>query len=337
MLGLIKVIAGDDTPTKEYVLRVAESQDEKDFLETCKPELDTIEEFRLVKLRNYKLRKSIAIPVATLLTPILAYLDYWLIMLQRSSDDGFAGVTFFVIGAIYWWATQPRRQYAKEYKQKIMPRIIKLFGNFNYQIDGCLDLEALKPSGIFPSFTSKKSEDCFTGEYMGVGMEFSELELTSGSGKNRRTVFKGMVILLDLRHKKFLGKTILRRNAGNIQKWFQGMVSDLEHARMADPEFEKIFDVHTNDQVESRWLVDPAMIEKLKALYTEYEGKGMLASWYDNKMLILINSQHNHFEPAHLETPATHPGSILSMKREIAQVLSIIDRLSLYDAKKIHA
>lgn len=314
------------------------TQDEAEFLARCRPELEALEVIRLEKLKLYQFRKKVSIPLAVMLTPPLGWLDYWFLMLQGNSDDKAAGITALFLGGLYWWVTQPRRQYAKEYKIKILPRIISLFGKFVYDVAGCINLEAMKLSKIMPAYSRHESEDCFRGEYKGANLEFCELKLKqrrkSGKRSQYVTVFRGLAILIDLKHKRFLGHTVIDQNRTKIGQWFEEKTSSLKRANMVDPEFEKLFDVYTNDQVEARWLVDPVMIEKLKGLYEEYKGDKMAAAYYDNKMLALISSKHNHFEPASLETPATDPESILSMKREIGQVLSIIDKLDLYDPRK---
>lgn len=312
---------------------------DEEFLVKTKPDLDLLEKLRVVKYRVYQRRKKLAVPVCAVLLPITGYIDYLLLWLQRSSDDGGAGLTILVAGLIYGWVTQPKREYARGYKDKILPKLAKVFGEFIYLADGKISMDKLKPSKIIPSFDRYKTEDYFKGTYKGVEMEFSEVKLTEqrGSGKNRKTVttFKGLFILLDMQSKKFLGHTTLQRNKSKISEWFKEKSSKMKRARMADPEFEKMFDAYTTDQVEARYLIDPLMIEDLKVLYEEYDGKGMSAAWYDSKMLVLISSSHNHFEPAKITIPATDPESVLNMKHEIGQILSIVDRLELYDPMKL--
>lgn len=314
---------------------------DEDFISHAKPDLDLLEKLRRIKYRIYQRRKKIAIPVCAVILPVTGYIDYLLLWLQRGNDDGGAGLTILAAGLIYGWVTQPKREYARGYKEKILPKLAKLFGEFIYDINGKIDMAKLNPSKIIPSFDRYKSEDYFKGTYKGVEMEFSEIKLTEtrGSGKNRRTVtkFKGLCVLLDMQSKKFLGHTTLQRDRGKLVEWFKEKNTKMKRARMADPEFEKLFDAYTNDQVEARYLIDPLMIEDLKALYEEYDGKGMAAAWYDSKMLVMINSNHNHFEPANIKVPATDPESILNMKHEIGQILSIVDRLDLYDPQAVEA
>lgn len=313
---------------------------DEEFLKKSADALKALEEIRLEKLKIYQRRKKIAIPLAWVAAPFCLISDYLLLIVQHASSDSFAGVTILVMGAIYAWATHPRRQYAKAYKTEILPRIAGLFGNFTYSVDGKIDMNALMPSKIVPGHNRYSSEDYFTGEYKGITLEFSEITLKqkSGSGKNSNTTtkFKGLAVLLNTKHKRFFGHTILDRNSSALSQWFKEKTNKLERADMVDPEFEKIFDAYTNDQVEARYLIDPLMIERLKGIYQEYKGDKMAAAFFDNKMLIMIDSNHNHFEPANIHTPATSPDSILSMKREIGQILSIIDKLSLYDAKAVH-
>lgn len=316
-------------------VRLAE---ERDFIEKSKAYLEGLEEIRKVKLRRYKWRKKIAVPVAVVITPILGYVDYMLLFLQSGDDRG-AGLTVLALGALYAWVTHPRRQYAKAYKLQILPDLAKLFGDFTYDLKGQIALYKMQPSKILPNHDRCDSEDYFSGTYKGVDIEFSEVDFKQRRRSKNRTyyvsVFKGLVILLDMNTKKFYGHTMLDKNKGKIGEWFKQKSSNLKRANLVDPEFEEMFDVYTNDQVEARYLIDPVMIERLKGLQMEYGGEGMTAAFYDSKMLILIESKHNYFEPAELEIPATDPRSILSMKKEIGEILSLIDRLDLYDPEKV--
>ncbi len=353
------------------------SKDDEKFMEDAQEDLGRLEVIRKTKLKAYNFRKSIGLPITALLALPTIYIDYLLLFIWRGSDDdGGFGLTFALLGAAWWWITQPKRQYAKEYKQKILPKIAKLFGDFTYLLDGKIDMAKMRPSKIIPSHSKYKSEDYFMGTFKGVDLEFSEIELSEmrGSGKNRRRVitFKGVAVLLEMNSKKFNGHTILDKDAGKISEWFKERSTKMKRANLVDPEFEKMFDVYTTDQMEARYLIDPIMIESLKGLNEEFQkskpgrfdetadklsfftsvlglakvekvrdylmqkGGSMRAAFFENKMLILVASRHNHFEPADLHIPASDPDSLLEMKREIGQILSIIDKLRLYDPHEIH-
>ncbi len=303
------------------------------FLDQCRPKLEELEAIRLEKLKVFKRRKKLALPIGAVLTPIFGFIDYWLLALQ-SGDDPAAGLSVLVLGGLWGWVTSPKRQYATAYKKDILPDIASLFGNFSYDVKGKIPMKVMKPSKIVPGYSSYSSEDLFSGEYNNVGIQFSEIKLRKKSGKTTRTVFDGLAVLLTSGTRKFYGHTILTRDQGKLGSWMTKQFSGLERANLVDPEFEKLFDVHTTDQVEARYLIDPMIVENLKDLYKEYRGTQMMAAFYDDHVLILIGSNDNHFEPASIETPATDSEGLLTMKREIDQILSIIDRLALIDKRK---
>jgi hypothetical protein len=306
----------------------------KAFLEKCRPKLAELETIRLAKLKAFQFRKKIGIPLGAVLTPFLGFFDYWLVLLQRGSDDTAAGISVAGLGALWWWVTSPKRQYSRAYKKDILPDIARLFGNFIYDVKGKIPMEAMKPSKIVPSHTQYKSEDFFSGTYKAVQIDFSEIHLKRKQGKNSyKTVFKGLAILLSQGTKQFHGHTIMTQDKGKIGSWFKEKTSNFKRADLVDPEFEKLFDVFTTDQVEARYLIDPRIIENLKSLYHEYNGKQMMVAFYEDHVLIMIGSDVNHFEPADITIPATDEASLLAMKREIEGILSIVDRLALYDPK----
>lgn len=319
----------------------AEIEAESGFLAQAKEKLEVLEAVRLEKLASFRFRKTISIPAAAVITPVLAYADYWLMFLQRgSNDDGGAGLSIAFLGFLYWWVTGPRREYAKAYKGKILPDLARLFGNFSYAVDGQIPLYVMQPSKILPRHDRYKSEDYFEGVYKDVHIQFSKIDFQQKRRSKNSTyyvsVFKGLAVLLDMKRKTFYGHTILDYNRSKMSEWFKEKSMKLKRANLVDPKFEEIFDVYTDDQVEARYLVDPVMMERLGGMYEEYEGSKMAAAFYDSKMLILIASPYNYFEPADLEIPATDPRSVVQMKKEIGEILSIIDRLDLYDPNKAH-
>ncbi len=301
------------------------------FLEKCRPKLKILEDIRIEKLRVFEFRKKLAVPIGAVLTPLLGFTDYMLLLWQRGNDDSGAGITFVGLALLWGWVTNPKRQYANAYKKEILPDIARLFGDFSYDVKGKIPMASMKPSKIIPRHTNYTSEDLFSGKYNGVQINFSEIKLEKRSNKHTITVFKGLAVLLSQGTRKFQGHTILTQDKTTVFAWLKKATSDLKRANMVDPEFEKMFDVYTNDQVEARYLIDPLIIENLKALYADYNGNKMLAAFYDDHFLILIGSNENHFEPAEIRTPATDEKELLAMKHEIAQILSIVDRLSLYD------
>jgi len=347
--------------------------DDESFIAQSMPILENLEGLRKVMKIAYIGRKKLGFFIGLAGLPIAAFIDYLLI--TTSSDDGGFGAVLAFCGGLYWWITQPKRQYAKEYKIEILPRLVGLFGDFKYDVDGKIDMAEMQPSKVVPSHSRYKSEDYFAGSYKGVNIKFSEITLKErrGSGKNKRTVqvFKGLSILLEMQKKSFMGHTILDKDKGKIGEWMAEKTLKLDRANLVDPKFEDIFDAYTNDQVEARYLVDPLIMQRLIDIYDHYasaperdqrvhkkdwveklninlkrsllsgfgrdgHSNDMKVAFFNSKILIMIESNFNHFEPASVYVPATDPQSILHMKKEIADILSLIDQLDAYDPQKEH-
>ena len=67
-------------------------------------------------------------------------------------------------------------------------------------------------------------------------------------------------------NKRFKGKTVVRKDSGIIGNWFKKKFSSLKNVKLEDPNFEKMFEVYSDDQVESRYLLTVTFMERLKEL-----------------------------------------------------------------------
>jgi hypothetical protein len=297
-----------------------------------RPELDALEIIRHAKLKILALRKKIATPIAIVGVPITGFIDYMLLLGGWRGDDPAAGLTIVFLGALWYWVTEPKRQYVKSYKKKILPQIAQTLGNLHYIAKGKLIVDSLKLSKIVPRYNRQECEDYFFGEYKGAKIELSEikLEYESGSGDDKtvKTVFDGLVFLINV-PKDIFGHTVLRPNQAGFFEWFSEKSLGLERANLVSPEFEDIYDVYTNDQVEARYLVHPKMIENFTALSKEYEGGRLSAEYYNGRLLLLLPSKAKHFEPAGIHIEATNIDTLIEMKHELISVLSIVDELEL--------
>ncbi|MEM7329096.1 MAG: DUF3137 domain-containing protein [Pseudomonadota bacterium] len=303
------------------------------FLAESRPILNQVEAFRLTQLKSYTLRKKLILPVGIAALALLGAIDYVLLKLQSGLEDSYGGVTIFGLIGLWFWLQWPNWEYKRAYKEKVLPQIVSLFGPFRYRESGKIAASAMRPSKILPEFTSYESEDHFSGRYRKVEIEFAEIELMAGRKKHQRTVFEGIAILLSRGTKTFHGHTIITKDRGRLDRWWREKTDTLKRADLADPEFEKQFDVFTTDQVEARYLIDPRIIENIKALYREHGGTQLSVAFYDQHVLILIGSSKDHFEAANIKTPAFDQANILSLRNEIAQIISIIDQLELYDRR----
>jgi hypothetical protein len=312
--------------------------DDKAFLDKVKSELEQLETIRKKRLAQFLFRRKIGVIGGSIITPLLLFIDYSLI--RNCTEDCGAGLTLLAWGLIWGWIEIPKKLYSSAYKKEVLPDIARLFGDFIYKAKGCVPLKEFRPAKILPSYSRNTSEDYFEGEYKGTKIQFSEIHLEQRRNSGKRTyyvtVFKGLAIIIKMKENKFFGHTIIARNQSSFMEWFKEKDTGLDRANLVDPEFEKTYDVYTNDQVEARYLIDPVMIERIKEMSKIYKTKGISAAFLNDNFFILLPSDKNLFEPSDIKVRATNPKSVQKMKKEIEQMLYLIDHLNLYDPKKAH-
>ncbi|MBK6895921.1 MAG: DUF3137 domain-containing protein [Alphaproteobacteria bacterium] len=195
---------------------------------------------------------------------------------------------------------------------------------------------SLLESKIVPGHRVYHADDVFEGTCKGVRLFLADITLRSYSQQKGGavTVFRGLLIGLDLGKTSFTGHTAVVHNKTSFLDSSHQQLAGLKRVKVPAPEFERVFDAYGTDQVEARYLLDPAMMERLIAIYNEFSGQGMAVAFYKNKVMILISTSYNPFEPDGLFTPAGCHHSILRVKKEFENVLSLIDRLKLYDPQR---
>ncbi len=161
-----------------------------------------------------------------------------------------------------------------------------------------------------------------------------KLQVETGSGKNRRRVtkFRGAVITLKF-NKKFSGRTIVKKDHGVIgnfgHKKFDGDLKGLEKIHLEDPEFEKMFEVYSTNQIEARYLLTTSFMERLKSLSNFFKAKKVEASFCDNFLFLTFATSLNLFEVKSILEEINIYEESRKTLHEISLVRGVIDALKL--------
>lgn len=298
-----------------------------------RPLVQEFEENRIKALIKSRTLSFKLLPVAAL--AIILAIAMMLKVGSSSSDAQFwiVAILFAILAVIASVIHSPIKTYKTDVKDKIFPKIFSFFGDFIYEKNGLSSVNILKPSEILPSYDRQSTEDYVKGEYKGVSIELTEAHMEKESRDSKgnttyRTVFKGIFILLNI-HKNFKGKTIIKRDKGKIGNWFGKKFNSLENVQLEDPVFEKQFEVYSHDQVEARYLLTTSFMERLLKLTAAFGEKGIQASFYDDKLLMMIPSKKNRFETASIFIPATFEDDINNILAEMNEIFQIVDMLKL--------
>lgn len=311
------------------------AQDDDAFLARMRSKLESAERERSRRYDQYIWRRKAAMAAFAVLGPLAGWVDYMLLFVwpARGDDGHGAGLAFLLAGGLYAWATSPKRAYARTYKLTILPDIAALFG-LRYDIDRNLPVKDMRDAGILPAYDRAQTEDYFEGAYRGAQLRFAEIKLEDrrSDGKRTRyvTVFKGLGVIIAMPQRFFYGHTVMVQNGSGIGEWLREKTTGLQRADLVDPVFEGRYSVFTNDQTEARYLLDPAVIERINAVEAAQTGQGVSVAYHRHQVFIAVSAKRNLFEPADIYIPATDIDSMRALQREIAAILAMIDQLAVY-------
>ncbi len=203
-------------------------------------------------------------------------------------------------------------QYVHEFKLAVIEKIIKfIHPNLTYWPNGHISRLLFNASRIFPSFPEEmEGDDLVEGRIGETYIQFSEVHARSrgrglnstGAGRSSGTrIFDGLFFVADF-NKKFYGKTVVLPDTA--ERLFGGLgtaLQSLDHSRgelikLDDPEFEKYFVVYGDDQIESRYVLSPSLMERI-VKFRKKTGKRLYISFVSSQVFIAIPYRRKLFEP----------------------------------------
>lgn len=99
--------------------------------------------------------------------------------------------------------------------------------------------------------------------------------------------------------------------------------------KFEDNEFNKKYDVYSFDEIEARYLITPAFMERFKNMQTAFGTKRVKCSFYDDKIMFAITTNKNLFELGSLFRPVTDYDNFNKFFKELTSILKFIDYFKL--------
>lgn len=295
-----------------------------------------LEALRLKYLSIFKKRLSFFI--------VLAVIMCWMVIKGLIPDEVLGSdvavymvITYFVAAFVILGV--PFSDYKSDTKKMVMEKIVKFFGDFYYRWRMEISVSVLEKSALFGCFDKHVADDAFIGVYNGVKFEVYEekliKEIRTRKGSYDKTVFKGIIIVLDM-NKKFSGQTIVYHDWGifNFMRFvpkYKNRNKELKMPRVVleDCIFEKEFEVFSSDQVEARYVLTTAFMERILAVKQRFHGKKVQFSFFDNQLVIAIQTGKDMFETTALFTTTARYGKMREVVSQFESIFSAIDALKL--------
>jgi hypothetical protein len=219
--------------------------------------------------------------------------------------------------AIYYFKVvkKEQREYRSIYKKNVVKQIVKLINaDWQYQSDGRISSTNYQNSQLFNKrWDSYDGDDLVTGTIEKTDFRFSEIHTqyktteTDSEGKTEtewHTIFKGLFAHAEF-NKEIKGRTfVLPEHASKQFSKFGMSINDggkTELVKLENPEFEKIFKVYGTDQIESRYVLTPTMMEAMVNIYKKYK-KRVHFSFIGSCVYVAMSFNKDLFEPRILKS-----------------------------------
>lgn len=220
--------------------------------------------------------------------------------------------------------------YRKKTKAAFLDRIAASLG-LQYDRRGFFTPDSVRHHKILPPSDSEEVEDGFSGTINGVPVTFEEMRLIDHHQNEKGEtqdidVFWGLVIRIGIGKQLEAHTVVLPRNA--LQTFFRTAFSKFEPVKLVSPKFEALFDVMSTSQVEARYVLDPAFMERFMEAGQLLGAKWTEASFHGSEIAFAVQRNKPMFEIGWLFSPLTEK-SLQAVVDEIKAVISLIDVLKL--------
>lgn len=201
-----------------------------------------------------------------------------------------------------------------------------------------LSRKAYHACKLFPSSVDRYTgSNRICGTYRGVALDLSFLHTEDKRRDSRghtsySTIFRGVLAQFDF-HKEFRGRTLVLPDVAEslfgktLGKFFQKMrISSTKLIKMESSEFEKHFVVYGENDMTARYILTPAMMERMVALRVRL-GKSVRFSFVDSALFVAVDTSRE-FLGLRDKRRITHE-FVFEAYSAIVSFVSIVDDLSL--------
>jgi hypothetical protein len=308
-----------------------DKRDDAQFQHEIKKLLQKAEDMRLSYMRKHQTQKMIANSLAMLLLLAGSSGFAWFLLmetdLQRALGSLAAGICLPLL--LSQWHRGPVKAYLVDYKKRYLPELAKLMGGFAYSPQRGINENVLNKTGVIPAYKHYHSEDCFRGLYHGSKVMFSEARLTDA--KNQ-AAFQGLLVLVELSHDVFEGHTIITADREMAGQYAGRRWKNLSQLALSTADsLTKRFVAFSDNPDAAALYTGERFLKELGELDVAFGQAGLSAVLFRKRYIfMMIPHEADMFEASSLYIPVSTHKHAITCKKEIDQLLEMIDVIHLY-------
>lgn len=295
--------------------------------------IEESEDMRMRRMKQHRMRGFMTMNVAILSVLVGVGAFGWFFLMEANIVLALLSVILSIIPPILLniWAGMPVKSYVKEHKTVFMPKLAKAIGGLDFYSDRGVSSKILEKLVVLPRYKIYDSEDCFMGTYKGVKVLFSEARLYSYHRRNGPD-FDGIFVLLEAQSEVFEGHTIITADHKLVKERSKTMWKKLQKVFISvdNPDWDK-FQVFSTKPEVAELLVGEKLLKELAEASAIFDNAPLTTVLFGKKyVFMMIPYSEDMFEASNMFVPITTKQHAMQCRKEIHQILEVIDVFDLY-------
>lgn len=299
--------------------------------------IDEAEDMRIKKMMQHRTRGFISMNLNILFVILGIAAFGWFFLMQAMLIPAILSIFISIIPAIFlhMWTVAPTKKYKEEHKSVFMPKLAKTLNGLSFHPKRGVGSKILEKLAVIPAHDEYKAEDCFMGTYKGVKVIFSEARLYTKRRKGE-PVFDGIFVLLETPEEVIDGHTIITANHKMVKAYSKTRWKTMNevHISVSDEKWDK-FHIYSTKPASAELMIGDRLLKELSEASEIFDNAPLTAVLFGKKyVFIMIPYESDMFEPSELFVPVQTKAQAMQCKKEIEQLLEIIDVFDLYQPIK---
>lgn len=319
--------------SQAYVSEV-DRVDEQRFTKDLTALINESESLRLEYMRKHRMRGWIGMNLSILFVIAGSAAFGWYFMMEAK----LVTATLCLLASVFptfllnIWAASPIKAYARAHKTVFMPKMAKALGGLGYHPARGVSAKTIEKLAVVPAHDRYEAEDCFMGRYKGMKVIFSEARLYSRTHKDG-PIFDGLFVLLEAPEDIFDGHTVITANEKMVRAYASTRWKTMSpvNVPVPEPEWDK-FTIYSTKPEAAVNIVGERLLKELAEAGDVFDKSPLTAVLFKKRnIFLMIPHDKDMFEASDLFVPVTTKGQALRVKKEIEQLLEVVDVFDLYE------
>lgn len=307
-----------------------------EFYNKLLPMVAPLEDERKERLKEAKQARWKSIAIVTCLVIIFTLIIKYTHCYNEYVFKFFAVILLAILAIGFGVYGDSKKEFETKIKENVLSEVLKIIGNIEWKAsyDNRVDLHQ---AGLTEKYQKTGYDDIFKGVYKDVHFDIAEVTLTRKPyfyEKHDVEVFEGIILKFDM-NKPFSGHTTVELNDGNVLnkkikfQSYNTEIKDLHRINLEDIEFEKKYEVYSTDDVEARYLITTAFMDRLKDIHLAFNVWDIGCAFFNDKFVMALSTSEDLFSLGSLKEPISNPEQYYKFYKEIVSIQDLIDYFKL--------